>query len=254
MTLLLNLIFIPLLWADLNPQAQLNILEFHPGHRSELQLEQKAFIRIDYNSLVPVRFLLKAYHQGKEIERAMRLGPQPLYPEGSGNALAWVSFVNTTSVDQITLETFNESWDLLEKKNIAVQWNWVDRWMANRSLELPDWIGNLTSYQTELTRVQLEKFYHDDRYIENIVMELLYFLFAIYIILQLVTPMRMAGQWRKMSLAPLMLLVPVSLYTFISYSTGSPFGEVLLLITSCLCLFYLVVLTIAQRFSHPSSI
>lgn len=248
--MMLHLILTIFLRADLSPQTQLDVVQTHPASSTQLQVEQQAFIRIDYNSLVPVRFLLKAYYQGSEIEKAMRLGSQPLYPQGTGNALAWISFVRPTKIDQIILETFNDKWDLIGKKSFDIQWTWADTVFNSQNVELPEWIQDLSQYQTELTRVQLEKLYHEDQYFENMTTELLYLSFALYLLCQIVLSMSMAGKWRTLSLAPLALLIPALLYTAFSLSTGAQLWDILLLVTSTICLFYLILLSIAQKISR----
>ena len=65
-----------------------------------------------------------------------------------------------------------------------------------------------------------------------------------YVLLQAALTSRTSGGWRKASLVPAVIIVPILAYTVLAFAAQSNLWPLLMLLTAPLACLYLVVLTV----------
>lgn len=236
------LFFVLALNAEIVAPSQFIVDEIYPSEKVTFAHKEKSYVRIQYNSLRPIRFLIKAYFKGKEIESTFRLSPQPLYPEGRGEAVAWIGFVGDMHVDRISVQSLDGKWNVLESKELAVDWTWSEKLLKLKQKNVKPWVGRLSGVQQQMMREQLNQKGLRDNFFESVVMDILYFTFALYLLAQYYAFNQAKGSWRKKTLVPLFLFAPAIVYAVIGYMNQSSLWVLILLLAAAISLIYLTFL------------
>lgn len=140
-TLLLIPSLLPL-WAFAQ-NTSVQVLETHPPARSMLSSGEPMYVRLAYKSDVPVRFKLSGSAGGAELEPPVA-GPTPLYPAGSGQAIAWIAYRDRTHIDELRVTGLNEQSEMI---HILIR-SWDMRWSEVSTEGWPapaEWVRQLLS-------------------------------------------------------------------------------------------------------------
>jgi len=81
------------------------------GAGATIATGDKLYLRISYESQVPVRFQIEAFRQA--LRRRRRYQLHTPYNAGQGEALAWISFSAPLRVDEIRVTAFDMEWQEL---------------------------------------------------------------------------------------------------------------------------------------------
>lgn len=225
------------------------VLETDPVSGAALQGREPLYVRIAYDSEIPLRFQAQAYHNGTPVERSAAFNPAPVYPAGRGEAVAWIAFDQYTRIDAVGIRVMNERWQpvLTVTHPVAMEWSGV---MPEQWRKPAAWAQRLSDAQQSMV-VRAARDYSAEQSDGwgNLLILLMGLSLPGYLILQIWLWLSSRGGWRKAALAPLLLMVPLLLYTLFALLAGSNLWPLMLLFLTPLAFVYLLVLWIARRFA-----
>lgn len=235
-----------MLWCTAVMPAQavptVTIIDAHPAS-TELALSQSLRLRLHYRSEMPLRFQLRATESGACQGSAM-MNTAPPYPAGEGEAYVWVAFRQACAVP-LQINVYDARWQPVMQVPLQKHYQWRPDIVAADE-PLPAWSTQLSQAQQQTTREQLQAFSGDqDTGAVNTAIPLMGWLVLLYLVLQPLLLWRWQGGWRKAAMAPLVVAVPVLLYTLFALLAGSNLWPlVMLFIFPMLCGYLILVLLV----------
>ena len=213
-------LFIVLLFSLFAPQAEaahttgnfsVEIVAIDPASRTTLAVEDKLYVKVSYESEMPLRFQADAIRNGSVLDVGKIKNRALLHPPGKGEAMAWVMYLNTTHIDAVRISVFNEQWQQLFQltKEIDILWQ-EDAPTSER--QVADWVKPLDRVEKRLT-----DFFYDPapQRFGNLYDAFFYVnLTAIpcYILFQLHMLFRYRYRWRELALVPVFPYLIVAFY------------------------------------------
>jgi uncharacterized membrane protein len=231
-------------WSPLaaKPQAgatTCRIVATDPGAGSIIATGDKLYLRISYESQVPVRFQIEAFRQALRQEDAFTSSTPP-YNAGRGEALAWISFSAPLRVDEIRVTAFDMEWQELHHQTIqmVVIWEAVEA-AAERSLA--EWVGPMLKHHRQV----FDQAYDPQPQKPETLFDL-FFLFSFmavpaYLFLQIKMLTRCPSGWRNYVIAPLLPIVPLCLYSLVGLGMETAYWIIFLFRYFPAALAYLLI-------------
>src|SRR5690606_14363228 len=235
-----------LLWSSsitLQAMPVVDIIETHPTS-TELALSQSLRLRLHYRSDTPLRFQLRPAELDA-CQRSAMMNTAPPYSAGEGEAYVWVAFREACPSPTLRVDVYDERWQPVMQVPLRRDYVWQrDTVAANEPL--PAWPTQLSQLQHHATHEQLQTLSGDqDRGAEDIVIPLMGWSVLAYLVLQPLLLWRWRGGWRKLAMLPLVISLPVLLYTLFALAAVSNLWPLVMLFTfPLLCLYLLVVLLV----------
>jgi hypothetical protein len=225
----------------------IEILASDPASGATLTVGEPLYVRIRYASDQPLRFRARAYRAGVEQTAGSRTNPSPVYGAGNGEAVAWIEFVEPTTIDEIRVLAYDEHWQALTEieQDFSLEWRAGAR-SATRSAAA--WVASLNAAQQRMTSSQTAASSSDTGAWWGLLMMMMAWSVPGYLILQIYVYRRWREGWRTAGLLPLWLTVPIMLYSVLALMHGSNLWPLAMLFTYPLAFLYLVALTIVRRF------
>lgn len=233
--------------GDAAAQARLDIERSDPNLTSMLAIDRPLYIAVRYRSDVPVRLRAEPYYRNEKVEEGLMSNPTVLYPAGSGTGLAWLAFRSQARIDRIDLVAYDEKWNPVGIRRFEASLRWTGDVLGRPAT--PSWVGKLREYEQDLAA----------RYVptgggglwDQVASALTLFTFAalpLYLVLQPLAFSRLAGNWRKAALVPLLLTGPACAHAAFALAAGSNLWPIVLILVAPLAVVYLGGLFAAQRF------
>ncbi len=189
------------------------IRTLHPG--------EAFYIEIHYDSPVPLRFQARGVRGGAEMTKGAAMNPAPLYPAGSGSALAWVSYRGATILDGVRVTAYDTGWSPVAHLFVHAPSVWSTAVSQPRRTPA-SWASSMSAAQQALVTEAIRTSGGDDNAAVGWVISAVFFLVLPgYFALQWWLPRRMSGGWRVAALAPLVGAVPLMIYTGMALAAGS---------------------------------
>ena len=214
-----------------------------PPERAELPIGVPLSVHIAYVSSEPVRFRVVGLLGGTPPTAGPRSNPAPLYPPGSGEAIAWIEHTAPALIDEIRVEVSDRNWKLLASHTQPLEIEWHG---GGRAPAPAAWVGPLNEEQQELTRAALVAAHQGgDGWMALLVAAA--WSIPAYFVLQALLWWRWRGGWRRLALVPLWGTVPITAYTVIALLQGSNLWPLVMLFTLPWAFLYLLVLVTLKR-------
>lgn len=137
------------LWAFAQ-NTRVEVLDSHPAAGSTLRPDEPVYVRLAYQSDMPLRFQLTGFANGVELQPSYA-DPAPLHPAGKLETAAWAGYPDGTAIDQLRVVATNESSETVYV--LSLSWNML--WSEEHAESLPEpgeWIQNLVNDQQPITR------------------------------------------------------------------------------------------------------
>lgn len=235
-----------LLWSSsitLQAMPVVDIIETHPTS-TELALSQSLRLRLHYRSDTPLRFQLRPAELDA-CQRSAMMNTAPPYPAGEGEAYVWVAFREACPSPTLRVDVYDERWQPVMQVPLRQDYKW-QRDAVAADEPLPEWATQLSQAQQQATREQLQAFSDDQQSSAmDIVIPLMGWSVLVYLVLQPLLLWRWRGGWRKVAMLPLVISLPVLLYTLFALLAGSNLWPLVMLFTlPVLCLYLLAVLLV----------
>jgi hypothetical protein len=206
-TLLVSLVLLACFWAttsvaETTGNFSVEILDVDPVAHTSLAFEEKLFVRMEYESEVPLRFQAKGVRNGSALDVGSINNFGLLHPPGKGEALAWVMFLNPTHIDAVTVSVYTEEWQRLFHLSREVDITWVEQSLATERVE-PEWVKPLDRAEKRLTDI----FYDPAPRRFGAIYDVFFYInlgaIPVYILVQLFMLIRYRYRWRELASIPL---------------------------------------------------
>ncbi len=222
------------------------IVETYPPSEIILYAREPLYVRIAYQSDIPLRFQAAGYFVGVEIQKSAAMNPAPSYPPGSGEAIGWISYGDQTMIDEIRLNVFDDKWKKLDtlSATINMKWNGV---MPQTWREPAAWVNELNTIQQNMTSQGLASSGQESSW-WGVLLMLMGWSIPGYFILQIYMFLKYRDGWRTAALLPLWVMVPLVGYTLFALISGSNLWPLMMLFLTPFAFIYLFGVWLAKNF------
>lgn len=218
-----------------------------PEVESTLGNDDMLYVKIRYESDIPLRFQAIAMRDGIAHEVGAVKNPGTLHAQGSGEALAWIGYTNPTHIDSIRVTVLNEKWQEIDHltKEISMTWHGV----ADTEPRSPaEWVNSLMKSER-----RKQDFVYDatpQKY--GFLYDILFFLtiasIPAYVLLQLHMLWHYKYRWRELAIIPLFPYLILAFYYIVGLDIETSLQVTFLFRYTPFALLYLIALWVAKRF------
>lgn len=216
-----------------NDNISVKIIETDPLPGKILHKNESLYLHISYESNIPLRFQAKAFYHGKSQGAAMN--PAPQYASGKGEALAWVFFYKHAQIDEIRLDVYNDKWQKIKTIPFKINMNWIDSY-SNNDRVVPEWVQNLKTEQQNMVDQNVQS---DGGFWTDLVFMFIGLIVPGYFVLQIYMGVAYKQGWRKAALFPLIIMVPILIYSLFALLQGANLWPIFLIFASPFGFLYL---------------
>ena len=239
--------------ANEDLKVAFDVTALSPESNSTLVLKERLYIRIGYECNQPVRFRVMALLNGELSKVGAKTDLQPLHPSGSGDALAWLSFDNTTHIDTLRVIANSADWQPLTQRDFPVDMRWQES-AVESTRQIPDWVTALTRKQ----KLKAEYVYDPEPIEKETVIDLIFLICLIsiplYLYVQVQMLRRYEGRWKELAAIPLISLMPLILVSIAGIGMEFRLWIIFLFRGTPFALTYLVLLWLVKRLrSNPAT-
>ncbi len=233
--------------GDAATQVRLDIDRSDPNLTSMLATNRPLYIAVRYRSDVPIRLRAEPYYRNAKVEEGLMSNPTVLHPPGSGTGLVWVSFWSNARIDRLDIVAYDDEWNPVGARSFEASLKWSEDILGRPAT--PSWVTRLRAYEVELAARHVPE--RSGGLWDQVASALTLFAFAalpLYLVLQPLAFSRLAGNWRKAALVPLLLTGPAAAYAAFGLAAGSNLWPIVLILVAPLAVVYLSGLFAARRF------
>ena len=240
-------LFCSLSFAIAADDLQVELVSLDPQAESTLGNDDMLYVRIRYESGIPLRFQAIAMREEIALDVGAIKNPAVLHAQGSGEALAWVGYTDPTHIDSVRVTALNEEWQELDKftKKINLKWLGVANAEPRKTAE---WVDSLMKAE----RRKQDFVYDASPQKYGLLYDVGFFLtiasIPAYILLQLHMLWRYKYRWRELAIIPIFPFLIVFFYFIVGFDIETSLQVTFLFRYTPLALLYLVALWIAKRF------
>jgi len=228
-------------------QVSLDIERSDPNLTSMLATDRPLYVAVRYRSDVPIRLRAEPYRRNERVEDGLMSNPTVLYPAGSGTGLAWVAFRSQARVDRIDIVAYDDEWNRVGTRSFDASLKWSKDILGRPAA--PSWVSRLRANEEELAQRYVPR--GSGGLWDRIASALTLFTFAalpLYLVLQPLAFSRLAGNWRRAALAPLLLTGPAAAFAGFAYLYGSNLWPLVVILVAPFAVVYLAGLFAARRY------
>jgi len=221
----------------------IELTETTPIAQTLLNKDEPVYIHVQYNSDTPLRFQARGLAKGNEITINVRYNPSPIYPAGKGEAIAWVAYNGAAKIDTIRVNVYDEKWQKVAEKELHLSFEWLENSTQQNTRSTPEWALRLNKTQQENMR-------HSNSsasIAEVIFFQMLFLTIPGYWILQIYTFRKYTAGWKKIACLPLLVTIPLCLYTLFALFAGSNLWPVLMIFVTPFAFIYLAGVMLAKK-------
>jgi len=223
------------------PAPTLRLLDRDPPHDPVLRSgEPLHLLRLGYRSATPIPILAGAHHRGQAV-RGFRQDAEEPFPARDREATLRLAYLRDAAIDRLRIEAWSPDAAWVAVADFPIAAAWTD---ANEPRAAAP--GTTKSRAAELTPEQRERIAETSIAADEPggfdPFDLIFLCVPGYFLLQAVLTIRTSGGWRKASLAPAVIMVPVVTFTVLAFAAPSNLWPLLLLLSAPLAFLYLVVL------------
>lgn len=216
----------------------IELLDSDPGPDAIIGIGQPLYLRFRYHSDVPIRILLSGTYRG-EIVRGFSHDSEELFPAGRREATVWLAYPRGVRIDHVRVRLWKANMAQLGAAAFPIRAQWADvsETAGTGQRVTKSWVAELTPAQHERMSAQMSASESFDPF------ALIFLCMPGYFLLQAALTYWTSGGWRKASLAPAVIMVPILAYTVLAFAAQSNLWPLLLILTAPLAFAYLVFLT-----------
>lgn len=226
-------------------RASFDIVALDPGAKATLAASERLYLRIRYESPVPIRFTVAAFRQETLAEGAFTSSTPP-YDAGRGEALAWIGFAHPLRIDELRLTAYDYEWQELGSRITAVTATWEERDGASPG-EPAGWVEALLKQHRHVFDNTFDPQPKKPRPLFDLFFLLSFMAIPFYLMMQAQMLIRYRGQWQWYAAAPLLPIIPLSLYSLLGLGLGTALWVVFLFRYMAVALLYLLILWTVKR-------
>ena len=218
-----------------------------PAVSSVLGNEDSLYVRVHYESEIPLRFQAIGMHSGLPLQVGAIRNPAALHAPGDGEALVWVSYTNPTHIDAVSVTVMDEKWEKLYALTEAadVRWQGIS---AEQPRTPADWVKTLLRAEER----KIDYVYDPSPKKYGLLYDIVFILSMIsipaYILLQLHMLWRYQYRWRELAMIPVFPYLILGFYLLVGLDIDKSLWVTFLFRYTSLAFLYLVALWLAKRF------
>lgn len=226
-------------------EVSVRILQTDPPSGTELDGREPLYVRIAYESDVPLRFQARPYRDGQPVSRSAAYNPSPAYRAGRGETVAWVSFDDATVIDEIRVKVSDGQWQPVStvSRRIDIRWNGV---MPAQWRTPADWVERLSGAQQQMVSQAALESGSGSSGGGDLLIPLMGLSVPGYLLLQIWFLASWRDGWRKAAMVPLLVMIPLTLYTVFALMAGSNLWPLALLFLAPIAFASLCVLGLVR--------
>lgn len=218
-----------------------------PAVDSALAYGDNFYVKIQYESEIPLRFQAIGMRDGSSLEFGSIKNPAALHSPGNGEALVWVSYDNPTRINAIGVIVMDEQWRKLYTLTKATNVNWQG--IAAEQARTPaKWVDTLIRAE----RRKVDFVYDPSPKKYGMLFDVVFLLNLIsipaYILLQLHMLWRYQYRWRELAMIPIFPYLLLAFYMLVGLEIDEAYRTIFLFRYTALAFLYLVALWLAKRF------
>ena len=222
----------------------LDLIDSDPGQGAILSSGQPLYLRFQYRSDIPIQILVSGSYRG-DVVRGFLHDNEELFPAGNREATVWLAYPFGASIDRVQVRIWNANNGRVAATAFPIRAEWTD---ANETGEADrrttkSWVAELTPGQRERMAAALSEAGEEGGFHP---VDLIFLSVPGYFLLQAALTFWTSGGWRKASLVPAVVMVPILAYTVLAFAAQSNLWPVLLLLSAPLAFLYLVVLSMVH--------
>jgi hypothetical protein len=225
--------------AESAPRLQL--IDRDPGHGVTLRPGEPLYLRVRYRSAMPIRILVNGQYRG-EVVLGFRQDGEELFPAGAGEATVWLAYPRAVTIDEVRLRVLNANWARVAVADFPMAASWTGAAGSRADAATKPWVADLTPGQRQRLAEASEPVEASGG-LDSL--QLMFLCVPGYLLLQAGLAFWTSGGWRKATLAPAVIMVPILAYTVLALAGGSNLWPLLMLFTAPLAFLYLVVLGVS---------
>lgn len=192
---------------------QVRITAMDPAEGGVLPLNGELYLKVHYRSSRPLRIQARGL-LGGEIVPGFNNASQ-VWPAGEHDALAFVGYTRPTQLDSVRVMVFNADWKPLVQQDFPANVAWNADAPPRRAAP---WVKDLSRLQqAAFTQAAHEAGDHASYGSVRVLL----LMGPLYLGLQIVLPLIWRGRWRKLALAPLLLMAPVYSFSLFALFHGA---------------------------------
>jgi len=241
--------------AQQTPSVTIELRAIDPASASVVPPDTLVYGRIAYTTDAPVRLVLKPYRNGQLVEEGSFNSGSPHYAPGSGEAIAWFSFHEPQSIDEIrAAATSTDGWGEVFAESgmrqtvvwrvgaaVPAQAGWVQPLLQapkNIVVEPP----SDSAFGSALGGLAL------------IVMQLVFLLVPASVILQIYAWRKLEGRHHQLARVSGYLMAALWLFVILTGLAGSNLSPIWLIFLSPFFVVFLLVLIARSRRARTASL
>lgn len=217
-------------------------METSPASPAVLYQDEALYVLIHYTSEQPLRFQALGKYREQKIMSNVRFNPSQAYPEGEGQAIAWVAYDKATEIDSLMVTVYNANWQPLETKMMMLSAVWQEG-DNRRTHPQALWVKQLNQQQ-QASVVQPQK---PLSMWDVLFFQLLYLSVPLYWILQIRLLLKWSDGWRKLACIPLLISLPLVIYTLFALFAGSNLWPLMMLFITPVTLLMLLIIMLYKK-------
>ena len=225
---------------DRPPTVQL--IDRDPSEGAVLRAGEPLYLRLRYRSAVPLHVLVSGYLGGKLVGGFAQDGDE-LFPAGDREATVWLAYPRKAEIDHVQIRLWNANKARVALADFPIEAAWTgasDPGGASRRTTR-SWVAELTPGQRARIAEALSAADETGGFDP---FDLIFLCVPGYFLLQLALTLWTSGGWRRATLAPALIMVPILAYTVLAFAAQSNLWPLLMLLSAPLAFLYLVLLSV----------
>jgi hypothetical protein len=218
------------------------IAAMDPAATQTLGRGDKLSVRLSYESTEPLRFTVKGFAGGTPVT-GVHSNPAPLYPAGQGDAIVWLRLIDSGYLDEVHVQILDAQWQVRDVLSAPVSLFWEDG-SGSMPRTAASWVASLDAAQQAMVSSAAQARSDETDAGGSLLVMLMGWSIPAYLILQIYMVSAYRGGWRKAALVPVLLMIPLALYTLYALLAGSNLWPLMLLFLTPLAFLYLVAVGI----------
>ncbi|WP_146032979.1 hypothetical protein [Geothermobacter hydrogeniphilus] len=231
--------------ADFNLHVRLVTTDPQPGN--SLAVDQQLFLKVAYQSDIPLAFRYAAYLHGEKLEAGFYSGHPELQRAGAGEALGWIGFSNVTHIDEVRVEILNAERQKIAEISKPFTFSWKAAAGVTGERVKPNWVKKLERHQDWVRERISDPFEQRKKSFDALLFYLNCASIPFYLLLQGYALWRFHGRWRDLATVPLVSLVPLVLASLVGFGMELSYWVVFIFRGTPFALVYLLAVWLARR-------
>ena len=228
--------------AEVRPAASFNlqITALDPGTGTSLAAGDRLYLRVSYQSPVPVRFVPEGFRQGT-VQDAAVTSSTPPYSAGRNEALTWILYNSTVGVDELRVTAYDLSWKPLGRASEQAHITWEQR-DSFEPREPAAWVEPLARNHRRVFDSSYDPQPEQPHPVFDFFFVLCFMAIPGYLLMQFQMLARYRGKWQWYAAAPLLPIIPLGLYSLLGLGLSADLWVIFLFRYLAVAFLYLLIL------------